>query len=74
MKDLHTVPLELIELIENLVTRTIAAELERQRKAEDAVWADCFGDGPAAEPKRQRDRVMRFASCRAALSILSGRK
>ena len=74
MNDVQTVPLELIEQIKNLIEQEVAAAMEQQRQAENAVWADCFGDGIAAQPKRQRNRVMRFTSCRATLSILNGRK
>ena len=60
-------------LIRECVRQEVTAEFERQKAAEAAMWADCFADGAAAEPKRQRDRVMRLASSRAALSILNGR-
>lgn len=60
-------------LIRECVRQEVAAEFDRQKAAEAAIWADCFADGAAAEPKRQRDRVMRLASSRAALSILNGK-
>jgi hypothetical protein len=64
---------DLVTLIQDLVTQEVKAEFGRQRATENAIWADHFGNGAAAEPKRQVKRVMRFASGRAALSILDRR-
>jgi hypothetical protein len=61
-------------LIRELVRQELAAEFERQRKVDDSIWAVCFSDRAAADPKKQHDRVMRLASARAAISILNERK
>lgn len=65
---------KLVNLIRELVRQEVAAEFERQKRTEDALWADCFTNGATAGPREQQNRIMRLASARATLAILSDRK
>lgn len=53
------------------IKKEVAVEIRRQRESENAIWASCFADGEAAKPQKQRDRVMRLASAKAALHLIS---
>jgi len=60
--------------IVDLIKKEVAVQIRQQQEAENALWAKCFADGATAAPKKQRDRVMRLASAKAALHLISKSK
>lgn len=66
----HSAP-ALCAAIHAAIGKEVAAVLARLGAEEDALWNRCFGNNSPKDPKTKEALIVRLASMRAALSILT---
>jgi len=58
-------------LIRDLIREAIQAERARAAASEAELWSACFGQGPQVDQRAKDKRIIRAASARAFLTLLS---